>query len=432
MLKDPAWYAPPPFGSQIIVANNEDHSRFRRTLSHAFSEKALAQQEGLLQSYVDLLVNRMKEVISTAKGPQDMSRWFNWTTFDIIADLTFGESFECLETLSTNKYIPVLFASLAAFRLNYLFYYWPFARRFKSLFFSAASLQGRADFYQWIASQTQKRIERDTERPDFMTEILKHNGEKGQELSERELANNASVMMGAGSETTATLLSGATFCLLKNPDVMQKLKDDVRGQWKNYGDITLDEVNKSHYLLAVLQEALRYFPPVPTGFERKVPPGGDVVSGYYIPEGTALSVSSWPSGHSERNFKDPDAFVPERWMGDPRYEDDNRDAIQPFSFGPRNCLGKVSQTAAFALFPVALHSLSTSESYVCILTSLPHRTSHMPRCVSSSQNSSGRSIWSLIPSVRSGWRSAESIRCGISQHCWCMLRSLFEIDHVKD
>jgi cytochrome P450 len=44
--------------------------------------------------------------------------------------------------------------------------------------------------------------------------------------------------------------------------------------------------------------------------------------------------------HSERNFKDPELFVPERWLGEERYKDDKRSTLNPFSFGPRNCLGK--------------------------------------------------------------------------------------------
>ena len=55
---------------------------------------------------------------------------------------------------------------------------------------------------------------------------------------------------------------------------------------------------------------------------------------------TAVYVSQHATYHSERNFKDADSFVPERWLGDERYKDDNRIAVNPFSFGPRNCLGK--------------------------------------------------------------------------------------------
>ena len=43
---------------------------------------------------------------------------------------------------------------------------------------------------------------------------------------------------------------------------------------------------------------------------------------------------------SPKHFKDPLSFIPERWTGDVRYASDNKSALQPFSFGPRNCIGK--------------------------------------------------------------------------------------------
>jgi cytochrome P450 len=43
---------------------------------------------------------------------------------------------------------------------------------------------------------------------------------------------------------------------------------------------------------------------------------------------------------SPKVFGDPLAFVPERWTGDERFANDERSALQPFSVGPRDCLGK--------------------------------------------------------------------------------------------
>jgi cytochrome P450 len=46
--------------------------------------------------------------------------------------------------------------------------------------------------------------------------------------------------------------------------------------------------------------------------------------------------------HSPSHFKNPDSFVPERWLpeGQAEYGSDHKDVVQPFSYGPRNCLGK--------------------------------------------------------------------------------------------
>ena len=46
-------------GLQSAAANDTDHARIRRLLSHAFSEAALREQEPLLNSYFDLLVNKL-------------------------------------------------------------------------------------------------------------------------------------------------------------------------------------------------------------------------------------------------------------------------------------------------------------------------------------------------------------------------------------
>lgn len=54
----------------------------------------------------------------------------------------------------------------------------------------------------------------------------------------------------------------------------------------------------------------------------------------------SISVSQYPAYHSDSNFRDPELYAPERWLGDPKYKDDNRATFSPFSFGPRNCLGK--------------------------------------------------------------------------------------------
>ncbi|CAG8902802.1 unnamed protein product [Penicillium egyptiacum] len=343
MEKDPVWYVKPSNGSpSLLQANDEDHARGRRVLSHAFSERAVAAQEPLVQTYVDQLINGLKKVTAAKEGEGvvDMVSWYNWTTFDIIADLMFGEPFGCLQDLSTHKFVAVLLESFKSLRILFVLTHFPWLKYFGNLLIDQRQVQKRKDHLFWVSTQVQKRRERDTTRPDFMTLILANNGNKGSKLTDEEINSNAFLLLNAGSETTATLLSAVTFLLLKNPRVMEKLKQEVREKFASYEEIQLPALNTMIYLHAVLLEALRYFPPAPVGFGRVVNRGGEFVSGHFLPEGCVVSVSQYAAYHSSRNFKNPDAFVPERWLGEKEYADDKRSAAQPFSYGPRGCLGR--------------------------------------------------------------------------------------------
>jgi cytochrome P450 len=64
-----------------------------------------------------------------------------------------------------------------------------------------------------------------------------------------------------------------------------------------------------------------------------------MIAGRFVPGNTLVSVAHTATYRSPENFRDPDKFVPERWMGDERYKDDRRRALQAFSLGPRNCIG---------------------------------------------------------------------------------------------
>lgn len=67
------------------AANDTDHARIRKLLSHAFSEAALREQEPILTTYFDLLISRLKDQIDgPAAGKVDIMSWYTFTTFDII------------------------------------------------------------------------------------------------------------------------------------------------------------------------------------------------------------------------------------------------------------------------------------------------------------------------------------------------------------
>lgn len=110
-----------------------------------------------------------------------------------------------------------------------------------------------------------------------------------QALTEEQLVRNGSTLIIAGSETTATLLSGAIFLLTTHPDKLAKLTDEVRSTFNSEEEITLNSVSRLTYMLACLNEALRCYPPVAPGLPRVVPKGGAYVAGKFVPEDVSAS-----------------------------------------------------------------------------------------------------------------------------------------------
>ena len=84
-----------PGATNLTMAPDAHHARQRRALAHAFSKQALLEQEPILKGYVNLFVQRLREMAHRGEAA-NMVSWFNFCTFDIIGDLSFGEPFGCL------------------------------------------------------------------------------------------------------------------------------------------------------------------------------------------------------------------------------------------------------------------------------------------------------------------------------------------------
>ncbi len=91
--------------SSILNAPREEHQRFRRALSHGFSDASMRQQAPTVVRHVDLLLKRLHEQCEGGKQALNSEAWYNWTTFDIAGDLTFGETFGCLQGSNYHPWI---------------------------------------------------------------------------------------------------------------------------------------------------------------------------------------------------------------------------------------------------------------------------------------------------------------------------------------
>lgn len=284
-LKDPALYAPTPNGiDAIITANEEDHSRMRRLLTHAFSNKALREQEEILQKYADIFIEKLQEIVgSSVSQDLDITRWFNFTTFDLIGDLAFGEPFGCLDNSRYHWWVLIILDAVKASAYLKVFWFYPFLVPLVKFLVPKHLLEKRQASFDLSVEKVRRRLARGTTRPDFTSYILKHSTD-GKGVSPEEMDANAAVFVLAGSETTAALLSGCTYYLLRNRDKYERLLREIRGAFSSLSEIQLTSLVDLPYLNAVLTETMRVYPPIPSMLPRIVPEGGAFINGKYVPE----------------------------------------------------------------------------------------------------------------------------------------------------
>lgn len=339
--KDLTALPPSPKGkpTDIVRSDEATHTRYRRVLSHAFSAKALEEQHNPILSYVGLLIQRLRENVA---NPQDLVALFNWTTFDLIGDLAFGEPFGCLEHQRYHPWVTTLLKGING-----------------GVAVSAAQRYGIGDLmvtliprsvtkdfvsmYETVKEKVGRRWEGGTKRLDFMSHWLKNNREDESGITQREMEENALTIIVAGSDTTASLLAGASFYLMRNQTTLDRITKEIRSTFRNEQEIDCHSVNQLHYLTAVLKETMRMYPPAPAGTPRRVVlHGGDYIDGRRVPQNTTVGIQPWACNRSAFNFHDPDSFNPERWLDKPplQFTTDSREAMQTFGLGPRNCIGK--------------------------------------------------------------------------------------------
>ncbi|KAK7704627.1 hypothetical protein SLS64_008391 [Diaporthe eres] len=298
----------------IANSDKEEHQRLRRALSHGFSDGSIRSQEPLIMKYVDKLMSGLKDRCKEGQ-PLNMEAWYNWTTFDVVGDLVFGLSFGCLDQCRYNPWVHSMLASIkyGATMSGMKYVGWT---AFVELFFRYVGSKSIKQLNKYTHDMVVSRLNLTQDRNDLFEGIVK-------KQAEWQLSANAEILVLAGSETTATLLSGCTYLLLTNPDKMEKLKHEVRSAFASESEITATSVNKLSYMLGVLNEALRLYPPVTSSLVRVVPTGGDMITDHWVPEGhllmmrkTMVECQHWSMNHSAENWDDPWAFKPERFLED--------------------------------------------------------------------------------------------------------------------
>ncbi|EPQ32241.1 uncharacterized protein PFL1_00438 [Pseudozyma flocculosa PF-1] len=333
--------------------NPEVHAKRKRAIAPAYSIGALGQLEEYVELVADQLVDRIATDATPKGGPIKLDRYFSCLAMDVIGEIAFGESFGLLHGDINDAQRSHFFAGvLNLSQWGAIAGCLPWISHL--ILKAMPRITGEPGGWV-IGAATKSRIDKRYEdertglssaRPDMLSKFMaaKHPDSRKQ-YSQREVLFTATSVIAAGADTTSTTLSIFFGYLAAHPECYAKLQAEVDAAWQDgtlTSPIKYKEAVELPYLQACLKEVLRLHPPISMDLPRCVPPGGAMIAGRFIPEGTTVGMSPYVVHHNPDAFgQDCDAFRPERWIDATDDEKKRMDRYNlTFGGGSRTCIGK--------------------------------------------------------------------------------------------
>ncbi|WP_372479568.1 cytochrome P450 [Halomicrobium sp. HM KBTZ05] len=261
----------------------------------------------------------------TAGESVDVRRAMTRCTLDILVDCLFGEDIDPAER-GLYEAVEAFQAPLEPSKQPITFFApdWapvPFLRR-------ADRALSHIDDQIYDILETRRADESD--RDDLVAMLLAADTAMDDEQIRDELVT----FLFAGHETTALSMTYVWDLLSRNPTAQRRLHEEVDAL---DGRPTIEDVFDFEYTGAVIEEAMRLYPPAHD--IRRSPATTVEIGGYTIPEGSLVTLPTWVLHRDERFWDDPEQFRPERFLDGGR-SDRPEYAYFPFGGGPRRCIGQ--------------------------------------------------------------------------------------------
>ncbi|KAK8241319.1 cytochrome P450 [Phyllosticta capitalensis] len=346
-------------GVGVLLAEGDEHKRQRRLLMPAFSFRHVKDLYRVFWAKASEGTRAMVAQLESQGDDNVMNiqSFASRITLDIIGAAGMGHDFNAIENPNSelnatyrrifqpNKVAAALallgnFVPLALLRLL------PIKRNFE---IDDAANTIKRICYDLIDQKKQKMEKGEQVDTDIISVAIRSGG-----FSDEDLVNQMMTFLAAGHETTATSLTWAGFLFSQKPEVLKRLREEVRAHLPSPKDanstITSKDIDQMPYLNAVVNEILRLKPPVPATL--RVTAYDTTILGHHVPKGTTvivpiLAINTNPEFWGD----DADEFNPDRWM-EPGCANtggaDSNYAVETFIHGPRSCIGSSFAKAEFA------------------------------------------------------------------------------------
>ncbi|KAF2233598.1 putative cytochrome P450 [Viridothelium virens] len=352
------------------VIDRGEHARKRKVLSMAYAIKHLVAWEHKVADKVERLIKHFDKCCTappldasemTSPHPKDLHvdfrAWTNFFSLDAIMDIGLSERLGFLDQGNDLVEGQNPDGSLAQLELRECLY--PTARKQSLLIWSYKwyrvlnKITNVIPFYRrmsesskgWdaiVCRRATKRLERyqaGEKLDDFFQALMEDKDGAPHNLPWGETVAEINIMMNAGSVTTAIAIANVMYQLLKNREIMKKLREEIDGAMDPEDVVaSYDKVRHLPYLKACLDESLRLWPPTPHGLPRETPSEGIWIMDTFVPGNTTVSISSLVAHRDPTAFSDAEKFIPERWLGEEGKK--LQGSFIAFSAGARGCIGR--------------------------------------------------------------------------------------------
>lgn len=338
--------------------DNAAHTRSRKLLDLAFSNKSIRAASVFMQQHID----RWHELLIQHSGedwtePRNLTNWANYLVLDILGDVCYGKSLSMMEP-GENPFraMPQAITAVMA-SINFLAKT-PFLHALillrswgllEKIMVAIRPKQGKL-FDEFAITNMEERLAREKQggatREDMIhflyTAKDPETGERA--FNDDQLQGESRLLLIAGSDSTSVTMSGMIFYLSHYPQVLDKLRDEVCSTFTSADDIAPGpQLSSCKYVRACIDEAMRMSPAGLSELPRQVLPGGTTIDDEFFPAGTIVGTAIWADGRNPEIYGDTEIYRPERWI----VSDDNpaesvlriKSNFHPFSIGPHNCAG---------------------------------------------------------------------------------------------
>jgi pentalenene oxygenase len=315
-------------GTGLVMSEGESHRRQRRLMQPAFHRAEIARYLGTMR---DVAVPRISAW--PAGGTLAFDREMRSITLTVLTRTLLSSDIGSEAVDEIERLLRVLLSELLArgITANVPGLSWVPTRSNRR--FGAASRRLRTMLTDIIDQYRATGTDGD----DLISILLRAvDDETGTGMTSRQLRDEATTLVIAGSETTGNTIAWACYLLASHPQVQERLQAEV-DQVLAGADASYETLSALPYTRAVITEALRLYSPVWILPRRAV---ADVeLGGHLLRTKSRIMFSPYALNRDARLHRDPDRFDPGRWATD-YTRTDMRASFFPFGQGIRNCIGE--------------------------------------------------------------------------------------------